>query len=516
MHRGKKISAVIGVVMAALMATAAPAAAAVTPTNTVGFTRFGGSDRYGTAAAVAAKTFDAGTDAVFLATGDSYADALSAGPAAGLRGAPVLLVTKNSIPTATVTQLQRMTPSRIYVLGGTGVVSSTVVQQADRLGGTVTRLAGGDRYATGTAVSRAFWSTAPTVYVASGDGYADALSGGALAARSQSPLLQAAPRSLPVATRAELQRLRPARVVLLGGASALSTGVESAIRSAVPGAVVSRIGGADRYATSAAISKAGWGTSTRAFYATGTNFPDALSGVPAAAANGAPLLLTQKSCMPPAIATESYRMKRTVRVGLGGSSVLAESGTGTTCSTAPAAPAHGTTYRGSGDSVISITKPDGLYKPAVMKATYSGSGHFSVNGLDATNQWTDLYVNDLGGYSGTTLIDAPTYSPDRTVRLEISADGPWTLELSSTDRLPTYGTGWTMSGTGDRVFRYTGGTTTRQIQHSGRDHFAVIGHAHATDWDLLVNEIGSYSGRVLFPGPSIYEVTADGAWSIKP
>ncbi len=96
--------------------------------------------------------------------------------------------------------------------------------------GTVARLAGGDRYATAAAVSAAaFAPGVPVAYVATGAGFPDALAGGPAAADQGGPLLLVARDSVPPATAAELGRLRPGRIVVLGGSSVVSDGVAAAL-----------------------------------------------------------------------------------------------------------------------------------------------------------------------------------------------------------------------------------------------------------------------------------------------
>lgn len=89
--------------------------------------RLSGADRYATSAAVAA-TFDT-ADTVYIAAGDNYPDALSAGAAAARDAAPLLLVPGDAAPPAVVLeQLQRLQPSRLVVVGGGAAVSDTTVQ----------------------------------------------------------------------------------------------------------------------------------------------------------------------------------------------------------------------------------------------------------------------------------------------------------------------------------------------------------------------------------------------------
>ncbi|MFP5335824.1 MAG: cell wall-binding repeat-containing protein, partial [Actinomycetes bacterium] len=143
--------------------------------------RYSGESRYTTAAAIAQESFPGPVDSVFLASGTTYPDALSGGPAAARNGSPVLLTRPGALPAETAAELDRLQPRVVYVLGGPGAVSDEVLAQAQQHAPTVTRLAGSNRYVTGTAISRQFWSQAGTVYLASGETYPDALSGGALA-----------------------------------------------------------------------------------------------------------------------------------------------------------------------------------------------------------------------------------------------------------------------------------------------------------------------------------------------
>jgi hypothetical protein len=271
--------------------------------------RLAGPDRYATAAAVSAASFPPGVPAAFVATGTTFPDALAAGPAAALSGAPVLLTMPGSIPTATANELRRLRPGRIYVLGSSGAVSDAVAGQlAGFTAGTVTRLGGTDRYATAATVSTTFFSRGvPAAFVATGANYPDALSGGPAAAASRSPLLLTRLDSVPSSTAAEIQRLRPARIYILGSTGVVSDAVASHLRS-LSGAEIVRLAGADRYATSAAISRQFFGAPPAAYLATGVNFPDALAAVPPAGIGASPLLLVQPSGVPAVISTELRRI----------------------------------------------------------------------------------------------------------------------------------------------------------------------------------------------------------------
>ena len=218
--------------------------------------RMWGRDRYGTAAAMSRETFAPRAGAVYLGAGADFPDAL-AGSAASGGASPILLVTKDTIPEATWAELKRLRPDRIVVLGGTAAVSAAIVEYLDQdLPSDVSRLAGADRYSTAAGVSAAhFGPGTPVAFVARGENYPDALAGGPAAAKLGGPILLTQKGALPPATASELRRLKPKRIVVLGGTAAVSGAVEKALRAHTTGKV-SRLAGADRYSTAAALSAA--------------------------------------------------------------------------------------------------------------------------------------------------------------------------------------------------------------------------------------------------------------------
>lgn len=160
-----------------------------------------------------------------------------------------------------------------------------------------TAIGGADRYATAVAVSRATCPTsAPAVVVASGEAWADALGGSALAGAVRGPVLLSPAASLPAPVAAELRRLGASRAFVLGGPRALSARVESQVAAALgPGATVVRIGGRDRYEVARAVAARTalerGAPPERVFVVTGATYPDALSCSAPAAARAWPILL---------------------------------------------------------------------------------------------------------------------------------------------------------------------------------------------------------------------------------
>ena len=258
--------------------------------------RLSGADRYATAAAIVAAGYSATGGTVYVATGVGFADALAAGPAAAVTQSPILLVKRDGIPTATADQLRRLAPSHIVVAGGNAAVSPAV-EKALRTFAPVTRIAGADRYATSAGTSAATFTTpgVPVAFVATGTDYPDALAGGAAAGMLGGPMLLTRPDSLPAATAAELDRLHPVEIVVLGGTGAINAAVERQLRAFGP---VTRIAGGDRFETAAAVAARYFSGSAKAWLATGLTYPDALAAAPLAAITSAPLLLTRPDSLP--------------------------------------------------------------------------------------------------------------------------------------------------------------------------------------------------------------------------
>jgi carboxypeptidase T len=281
--------------------------------------RIAGADRYATAAAVSRASFAPGVPVAYLATGANYPDALAGGAAAAAQGGPVLLTQRGSLPSATATELARLQPGRIEVLGGAAAISDGVLAALDAYtSGTVRRLAGRDRYATAAAVSAA---TVPRnvaiAYVATGGNYPDALAAIPLAGQTDSPLLLAYPSSVPAVTATELRRLSPGRIVVLGGTAVVSQSVVAQLDGFTTGSVT-RIAGPDRYATAAAIAARFADDRPSAYLATGVAYPDALAGGPAAARAGVPLLLVAPDRLPAPTAGQLGRLTPDRLVVLGG------------------------------------------------------------------------------------------------------------------------------------------------------------------------------------------------------
>lgn len=142
--------------------------------------------------------------------------------------------------------------------------------------------------------------------------------GAALAGTGADPVLLSRADRLPAVTSAALRWLRPKSIVLLGGERALSQKVADELAAIAP---VSRLAGANRYATAAAVSSR-FPDPSRVFIASGLNFPDALAGAAVAGAQGAPVLLTDPEDLSPETVIALHDMAPDTIVVLGGPSAV--------------------------------------------------------------------------------------------------------------------------------------------------------------------------------------------------
>lgn len=169
-------------------------------------------------------------------------------------------------------------------------VRYTIGQQAEKW----KRLAGKDAYGTMEAVAQSFEGEGGTVVVATGDGYWDALAASGIAGLHGSPIVVTPTGSLRDEARRQIERLKPSKILVMGGRSAISDDVLAELRKLCPDGV-ERIAGPDAQATAEAIYAYGTEWSDTAVIATADGYWDALSIAPYAYAKHAPIFLTRGS-----------------------------------------------------------------------------------------------------------------------------------------------------------------------------------------------------------------------------
>jgi putative cell wall-binding protein len=185
--------------------------------------RISGTDRYAVSAGLAREYTTRG-QRVYLAGGEAPSDSLTAGALAGSQGAPLLITPGDRLDSRIATQLDRLDPSEVVVVGGSAAVSDAVAAQAASYATnkTAVRVAGADRFATAAAVARRFDPVGDDVYVASGSGNDDAMVAAAAAGHHDAPLLLTNSENVPEATGTALAALQPSTLFVVGGTSAVT------------------------------------------------------------------------------------------------------------------------------------------------------------------------------------------------------------------------------------------------------------------------------------------------------
>ena len=235
---------------------------------------FAGSHRYNTAVALAQQfAEDEGSiSTVIVASGETQVDAVTASGLAGNLNAPVLLTRSSQLPHNVARFIDEQNVTDVVVVGGTASVPDSIVTAIESLGSrpSVKRVAGADRYATAAAIGDELGGPNPTwcgtsqpaaILVNGGDdGRADAVISGPLAFRLGLPILLTMADEVPESTSAFLTDNKVERVVVVGGAGAVSADVVNTLVEDVGVVNVQRISGGSAAATSVMVAKEMLGT----------------------------------------------------------------------------------------------------------------------------------------------------------------------------------------------------------------------------------------------------------------
>ena len=187
--------------------------------------RMSGADRYEASRALALDAYGAsGANTVFVATGNGFADALAAGPAAASLRAPVLLVPglASTADDATLAVLRQLGAEKVVIVGGPGSVTAGIATSLAVAGHTVERVGGADRFEVSAKLASIYFPHASRAYVATGLGFADALSGGAAAGAVGAPMFTVLTGCVPTPAHTELAAQGPDDMILLGGFGTLT------------------------------------------------------------------------------------------------------------------------------------------------------------------------------------------------------------------------------------------------------------------------------------------------------
>ncbi len=276
--------------------------ASPSPPRTLPVQRIYGTDAIGTSIAVSQAEFPNpdSANAVVLARSDFFSDALAGGPLAAQMGGPLLITPgapiSSSLDPRVLAEIQRVLPvgDTVYILGGDLALSPNIDATLKGFGYEVVREAGADEYATAVDIAEQLGNPT-TIFEATGLNFADALSAVPAAIEERGAILLTDGSSQSLETYAYIvDHIGDTRYAIGGPLAAAG-----ADKGAIP------VYGQDLYGTSAAVASTFFPHATVFGAATGTNFPDALSGGVFMGEPGSqgPMLLVEPSTpLPPSIA----------------------------------------------------------------------------------------------------------------------------------------------------------------------------------------------------------------------
>ncbi|RMC92358.1 cell wall-binding repeat-containing protein [Clostridium autoethanogenum] len=166
------------------------------------------------------------------------------------------------------------------------------VTSAKAAAGEVTKLSGADCYETAAVVATQNWTSTDNVILASGGGYADAISSAVLAKQLNAPVLLTEAGSLNSNVKSALDKLKPKNIYIIGGTASICQKTRDELKSENYNLI--ELGGKNRYDTNIAVAKqlVKLGMSAdNVMMVGGEGFADALSAAPVAAAKDEILLL---------------------------------------------------------------------------------------------------------------------------------------------------------------------------------------------------------------------------------
>jgi putative cell wall-binding protein len=271
------------------------------PPTYTGVARVAGPDRVTTSIAGSQHEFPGApssftANAVVLVGSSDAIDGLTGAPLAAAVRAPLLYTSSDAVAANVLAEIHRVLGSsgKVYLLGGTAVISTAVETQLQNGGYATQRIAGADRYSTAVAIAEEVAKVsgaADAVFEATGLGYADALVAAPAAAHARGVVLLTAGDKQSAATAAWLAAHEGVARYAVGGPAA----------AADPGATA--ISGADRYATAVDVATRFFPSASNVALANGADWPDAAVAAVNSAINGAPTLLVNADALPAAVST---------------------------------------------------------------------------------------------------------------------------------------------------------------------------------------------------------------------
>ncbi|NLI90837.1 MAG: cell wall-binding repeat-containing protein [Peptococcaceae bacterium] len=224
----------------------------------------------------------------------------------------MLLTDKDSLNSNTLSVLQDLKVKNVYLIGGSGVISTEEENSLINAGYTVKRIAGEDRYDTAVKIAEELGDS-NEVAVTTGNDYADALSIGPLAAEKQIPIILVPRDNITSSIENYISSKPITKAYIIGDQDIISDNVADKFSNPI------RILGADKYARNVAILNKFWtGFDHNKFcIAIGENFADALAGAVYAVKNNMAVILVKED-----LTSQTKNFLQTISSSLSGITVF--------------------------------------------------------------------------------------------------------------------------------------------------------------------------------------------------
>lgn len=158
------------------------------------FVRLGGKDRFDTNKYIVNSMNVKKGTSIIIANAYGFADALSVSSIASSKGYPIIMTSASELSDEAKDTIKNIEPKQVYIIGGYASIGYNVINQIKEIlpsleNDNLINLSGDDRYQTSLSVCEYFKLKADTAVIASGENFPDALSGSALAAKLNAPIV---------------------------------------------------------------------------------------------------------------------------------------------------------------------------------------------------------------------------------------------------------------------------------------------------------------------------------------
>lgn len=266
--------------------------------TTVG--RYSGKNRQAVAANLS-KSFFTNAKTAFIVNSHSPSDAISAANLSQGK-APILYTHGIGLDEVTQTELARLHPQKVVLVGGTGAVSDAVQQTMRTLlpSAQVTRIEGSSRYAVNAQSANEFSPDTNAIVIAPGQNSITAVNAVSFAKNLNAPVFLVSSQEVPREISEQIKRLNKVKqVVIVGNETDVSTAVQSKLDE-LTGVKSSRLTSQNQFQVSAALA-GNISEPRQAIVASGIDPADALVAAPLAQSLNLPLVLSSPDKLDPSV-----------------------------------------------------------------------------------------------------------------------------------------------------------------------------------------------------------------------